>query len=82
MALPFWLDVLKKGGRIFRWTALRLLLRTDASGLVGGEMWQQFWQDAVRNLGPVYFLLGVGFVVTTIIRKQLEAKGKHGQRTC
>ena len=37
-------------------------------------MWQQFWHDAVRNLGPVYFLLGIGFVVITVIRKRFDAR--------
>jgi hypothetical protein len=37
-------------------------------------MWQQFWHDAVRNLGPVYFLLGIGLIVITIVRKRLNAR--------
>ena len=37
-------------------------------------MWQQFWHDAVRNIGPVYFLLGIGSVVIVIIRKRLDAR--------
>lgn len=37
-------------------------------------MWQQFWHDAIRNLGPVYFVLGIGFVVITIVRKCLETR--------
>jgi hypothetical protein len=37
-------------------------------------MWEQFWHDAVRNLGPVYFLLGIGSVVIFIVGKRLEAR--------
>jgi hypothetical protein len=37
-------------------------------------MWQLFWHDAVRSLGPVYFLLGIGLIVIVIVRKRLEAR--------
>ena len=37
-------------------------------------MWQQFWHDAVRNLGPVYFVLGIGLVVIAIVRQRLKAR--------
>ena len=40
------------------------------------EMWQQFWHDPVRTLGPVYFGLAIVFVVTTIIRSRLEVRRK------
>jgi hypothetical protein len=39
-------------------------------------MWEQFWHDAVRSLGPVYFCLAIVFVVTTVIRKRLDAQRK------
>jgi hypothetical protein len=39
-------------------------------------MWQQFWHDAVRNLGPVYIGLAIVFVITTVIRKRLEVQRK------
>ena len=40
-------------------------------------MREQFWHDAVRNLGPVvYFGLAIVFVVTTVIRKLLDAQRK------
>lgn len=40
-------------------------------------MWEQFWHDAVRNLGTVYFGLAIVFVVTTIIRRRLDAQRKR-----
>jgi hypothetical protein len=39
-------------------------------------MWEQFWRDAVRNLGPVYFCLAIVFVITTVIRKRLNSQRK------
>lgn len=39
-------------------------------------MWEQFWHDAVRNLGPVHFGLAIVFVVTTIIGERLDAQRK------
>lgn len=37
-------------------------------------MLERFWHDAVRNLGPVYFLLGIGLVVIAIVRRRLNAR--------
>lgn len=37
-------------------------------------MWERFWQDTVRNLGPVYFCLSIVFVVTAIFHRWLYAK--------
>ena len=48
-----------RGTEFFRLTTLRLPLRTDAGGVTGGEVWQHFWHEAVRNMGPVYFVLGI-----------------------
>ena len=39
-------------------------------------MWEQFWQDAVRNVVPVYYGLAIVLVVTTIIRRRLDALRK------
>ena len=40
------------------------------------EMWQQFWHDAVRTLGPVYFGFAIVFVLNTVIRSRLEVRSK------
>lgn len=39
-------------------------------------MWEEFWQNAVRNLGPVYFCLAIVFVFTTIIHRQPDVQRK------
>lgn len=39
-------------------------------------MWEQFWQAAVRNVVPVYYGLAIVLVVTTIIRRWLDAHRK------
>lgn len=37
-------------------------------------MWQQFWHDMARSLGPVYFCLGISYLVSRALFRRAGSR--------
>lgn len=37
-------------------------------------MWQQFWHDMAHSLGPVYFCLGISYLVSRVIFRYADSR--------